>query len=980
VAAPAAAERKLVTVVVADLAASQVLHGDPERAGANLDRLRTEIEAAVEADGGHVVGFTGGALTAVFGAPVAQEDDAERALHAALSVRKRLQERFGDDVSLRIGIETGEAVVGEGRIPVGPPFADAMRFAHVATAGSVSVGRRTAATARGAFEFGAEEDTLGCRHLLRELSVTSTRASTAPLVGRANELDTLQSTYRRVVREGRPHLASVIGDAGVGKSRLVRELWDSLAAEQPPPLRRSGRCHPQGRGTTYAALAELLRDELELLETDSDEIVLERLDGRRFLALTLGLDVGSDLHPLEARTRLQDAWVDLMNELTADRPVVVLVEDLHWANDPLLDLLERLADDVQGPLLLVATARPELLAARPAWGRRRAASTLWLEPLADDDARRVLDTAATDLPDDLRSLVLERAEGNPFYLEELLASLAGRDVAEPTIPDTIQAVLTARIDLLPATEKAALQAAAVIGRSFWSGPVQELTTGEPPDFALLESRDFIRRRSASALAGEREFAFKHALTRDVAYASLPIASRAHLHAAFAEWLEGLAEGRGEHAALLAQHYAEAVRPDEADLAWEGSSSNRLPELRGRAIAWLNRAAERAIGRYELEDALVLLHQAIELDNDLARRLELWRLIGHVNALRYDAEPFLAAMEQSLELSPDAATTAELYAELSLETTLRAGMWRKRPERDLVDGWIDSALELAQPLSAARAKALIARCNWTPEGSEAAAREASALAERLADPELRSWAWDALGITASAAGEPDLAQRWQERRAELLDQIRDPDHIADIHYAPLTGLAWHGNFDEARRQANCFDEITTTLTGHHRIHGLAVLIEVEELAGDWKRIGQLEQRVDPTILGNRDTPCVRSPRSLLVCALARLHLGEPEAARLLEESADEFGKEGYGHVLDTPRLKLALARGELVTAERILAEPLPDRGWHRGWLLLSTHAARIEALAVLRRRDELEAWPTAPSGRTSNPSSSAPSAQSEKTTA
>ena len=272
----------------------------------------------------------------------------------------------------------------------------------------------------------------------------------------------------------------------------------------------------------------------------------------------------------------------------------------------------------------------------------------------------------------------------------------------------------------------------------------------------------------------------------------------------------------------------------------------------------------------------MLHRALELRPDQTAELGLWRAIGRANALKHDGEPFLAAMNRAIALAPDRATAAELYAELSFESALRAGMWRRRPSRELVDGWIDRALELADPESPARARALIARCDWAPLGSAAEAREASAIAERLGDPDLRSYAWDARAITLWVSGENDLGRAMEERRFELLDQIHDPDHIADIHYAPVTGCIWLGYFDEARRLAGLHDEITSVLTPHHRIHGVAVRVEVEELVGTWESIQALEPRAEETIVGNLDTPCVRSPRSLLVCAVAAARPRRPSA--------------------------------------------------------------------------------------------------------
>jgi predicted ATPase len=252
---------------------------------------------------------------------------------------------------------------------------------------------------------------------------------------------------------------------------------------------------------------------------------------------------------------------------------VVLVEDIHWAEPQLLDLLEYLVGSVHGPLLVITTARPELLHSRPGWGARAGGE---LDPLSAQDADRMLDEMfAGGLPAELSELIVERAEGNPFFVEELLGVLIDRGLlsregggwvlhelpSEFTVPDSVHAVLAARIDLLDAAEKAALQAAAVIGRVFWTGPVYELVEARP-DLRVLEDRDFVRRRAGSTMAGEREYVIKHALTREVAYESLPRARRAPMHAAFAAWLERREPGRDDLASLLAHHYTEAVRPED----------------------------------------------------------------------------------------------------------------------------------------------------------------------------------------------------------------------------------------------------------------------------------------------------------------------------------------------------------------------------------------------------------------------------------
>jgi len=972
-------ERKLATVVFADLVGSTELAGsqDPERTRALLGRFYDAMAEEIERAGGTVEKFAGDAVMAVFGAPAALEDHAERALHAALALHQRTRE-LDERLELRIGVNTGEVVVGESRegssFVTGDPVNVAARLEQGAEPGEILVGERTVGAVRGAFEFGEPQtiqakgkaEGVACRRLVRALSLMRSRGVSGlrrAFVGRDDELRRLLAAYRGAVEEQRPRLVTIIGDAGVGKTRLVRELWERLSDQSPEPIRRTGRCLPYGQGITYWPLAEVLREHLGLLESDSAEVVLERLGERRLLGLALGLDVAEGAHPLLVRDRFQDAWAEFFADASAERPLVVLIEDLHWAEDQLLDLLERLAEDVRGPLLLLATARHELMDARPGWSR--AGEVIELQALSADDSLKLLDELLIgELPGGLRDLVLERAEGNPFFVEEVLETLIDRGLLERenggwtlaelpsdfTVPDSVQAVLSARIDLLEPTEKEALQAAAVIGRVFWSGPVYELVQGEP-DLRVLEERDFVRRRSGTSMAGEREYAIKHGLTREVAYASLPTARRARLHAAFAAWLERLGEDRDDLAAHLAHHYAEAVRPEDADLVWSGDEPEAA-RLRAKAVGWLRRAAALAVTRYEMEDALALMQQAAELESDDRVLAEIWREIGRIHALNYDGEPFWTAMERSLELTSDRAILAETYAELAVQTAERGGMWARRPPLELVDAWVAKALELAEPESAARVKALVAWSLWHwKEGAESSA-EASRLADRIGGPELRAVASIARSMSFFATIDYNEALRWAEKTWELDDEIRDPDLRVEVCFASIFPSAGRGDFDSARRFAGIHDERNARLSPHHRLHGVAVLLEVEELAGNWDLISTLEQRTQDSVQANLSTPCIRNARALFLCALARLYRGDHEEARRLQQRAEEVSLEGYGLTLDALRVRLALARGDLGEVERLVAgEQVFPQVFHLG-----STTGFLDGLAAIRdnRRVEEEA--------------------------
>jgi hypothetical protein len=697
---------------------------------------------------------------------------------------------------------------------------------------------------------------------------------------------------------------------------------------------------------------------LGLLESDAPEVALKRLGAREILGLTLGLDVARDLHPLAARDRFQDAWAEFLTDVVTEQPAVVLVEDIHWAETQLLDLLEYVLGTVTGPLLVVVTARPEFLERRPGWGARVSGERTELEPLSAHDAVRMLDEILTGgLPEELSAMVVGRAEGNPFFVEELLGVLIDRGLltrpngdwvlhelpSEFTVPDSVQAVLAARIDLLGAAEKSALQAASVIGRVFWTGPVYELVEATP-DLRVLEERDFVRRRADSSMAGEREYVIKHALTREVAYESLPRARRARMHAAFGAWLEG----RGELASLLAHHYAEAVRPEHADLVW-GGEDDELERLRGKALLWLQRAADFAMRRYEIEDALELLHRALSLAPDEEVQAGVWRAIGKANALKFDGEAFWTAMQNSLKVCSNRATCADTYSELAFQTAIRSSMWAKRPDRELVAGWIEQALEMSEPEGDSRAKALIARSFWE-RNTPAAAREASELAERSGDIELRSYAWGARSAVAFDERDFESALDWSLRRLDVKHTISDPDHVAEIYELAIPSCCANARFSEARRLAEEHDAIVEPLSDHHRLHGLAVLLEVEEVCGGWNRILELAERTEATVEANLTTPCVRNARALLLTALAAAYAGDDETALRYEQRADEVATEGYDFVLAAPKTWLALQRGEMKEVDPLdqadLARVRPEYA-------LPAVAARLDALAALRERSTVE---------------------------
>jgi hypothetical protein len=535
--------------------------------------------------------------------------------------------------------------------------------------------------------------------------------------------------------------------------------------------------------------------------------------------------------------------------------------------------------------------------------------------------------------------VLERSNGG-WSARDLPAGFA--------IPDSVQSLLASRIDLLSQTEKNTLQAAAVIGRTFPSSPLRDMLEGADPDLRALEERDFIRRSSTSAVAGDEEYAFKHALTREVAYGGLSKAKRARRHAAFAGWLEARGGGRDDYAPLLAHHYAEAAKPDYADLAWPGEG-DRLQDLRERAIAWLRRAAELATARYALDEALALLHRALELEPSVSDQVELWRAIGRASVLNFDGESFWTAMLRAADLCPDPETVATIYADLAIETATRSGMWKGRPAEGVVDGWIEQALALAPRDSAARAKALAASSYLHADAKDAAG-EASDIAERLGDDELHSFAVDGLMATTTAAREYQEAYEWAKVRLSIARGIGDSDHRAEAHLSAICASLGAGRISEARNLARALTELSAELTPHHRFHAVAFRLLVEALDGRWDSIRALAEGAEQAVEANEATPCVVHAFALVACATAHTHAGDGKEAQGLEQRADVVSQPSDENT--AARISLALARGDIsAVAELLPAEP-PAPGGRPPWDVYVL-PLRLDALSVLRDRERVE---------------------------
>ncbi len=640
-------ERRQVTVLFADLSGYTAFaeRMDPEAVKSLVDRALLRLGHEVERYGGTVDKYIGDNVMAIFGAPVAHEDDAERAVRAGLGMQAAMGEvndglPDGAHFALRVGVNTGEVLagaVGDAYTVTGDTVNVASRLQSVARPGSVTVGERTMRATDAAVEYATLEplelkgraervpawEAVGLieEHAVRRVAP----ASESPLVGRQQELGALDSLYERVVREGTSHLVTVVGEAGVGKSRLLREFDRRLEKHPSAPTVRTGRCLPYGSGIVFWALGEVLRAECGIVETDLSEQAWQKLRAyvadlmgkasthsdreAALIGRLLGVEVPPDLVPDEDDPeRLREAFLSALRRgieaIATRRPFVIAFEDIHWADDGLLDAIEHLAQWVRAPLMLVCLARDELLDRRPSWGGgRRSATQLMLSPLSDEHSRALV-RALLPQGQEVVPAVAERSGGNPLFAEEMARRIAEEGTIEAAeLPDTVQAVLAARLDSLEPFERRLVQQASVVGRTFPEGALASLAQAEGRDLdrALisLQEKDILGPAVQGPLVGEREMAFKHVLIRDVAYGMLPKAVRSRKHFEVGAFLERRAGDRSdEMVALLAEHYGRAAALGRES----GVAPQELEAMRGRALRFLEEAGDAAALLYANREA------------------------------------------------------------------------------------------------------------------------------------------------------------------------------------------------------------------------------------------------------------------------------------------------------------------------------------------------------------------------------------------
>jgi class 3 adenylate cyclase/tetratricopeptide (TPR) repeat protein len=969
-------ERKVVTVLFADLVGftAQAERLDPEDVQAILRPYHERLRHELERFGGTVEKFIGDAVMALFGAPTAHEDDPERAVRAALAIRDFIAEE--GKLQVRIGINTGEALVNLGARPeagegmaAGDVVNTAARLQTAAPSNGILVGETTYRATEPTIDYG-DAQTIGAKGKEEALlvhEVVQARARfgvdvapkpTTPLIGRERELELLQATLTRAIEQRSTELVTLIGVPGIGKSRLVAELFAAVdTAKWGLVYWRQGRSLPYGAGVSYWALAEMVKAQAGILETDSAEEAEAKVTRTVHDLIDEDADwVRSHLLPLvglgfeaagASREETFAAWRRFFEAMAERHPLVLIFEDIQWADDGLLDFVEHLVDWVRGvPMLILCTARLELLERRPQWGGGKLnAATVALAPLSDEETAELISSliARPLMEAETQSTLLERAGGNPLYAEQYVRMLAERETAED-VPESVQGIIAARLDSLPPQEKALVQDAAVIGKVFWLGA---LGATEQQLHALVQ-KEFVQRARRSSVAGETEFAFKHLLVRDVAYGQIPRAERAQKHLHAAGWIETL--GRPEdHAEMVAHHYVNAL---ELTRAAAGQDAGEIAE---RAREALREAGDRAAALNALEQAVRYYEDALALAKDDARLLF---TLGRARYLkdRRGAEQLIEARDR-LTAAGDPETAAE--AALLLANIA----WTQGGEDEMLRAVEDArALVAGRPPSRAQASVLAegSRYAMLAENNERAialGTEALRLAEELGLEDLRAGALINIGTARGHTGDPRGVEDLEEsiaiatRANSAADIIRAHNNLAATRHihGDIRG-SWE-TWNEVRRLCDHFGH-----TGFLPFLDGGPMIAFRYYAGEWDDALQVAEKFVAEV--ESGSPHYQAAAAYGWRGLIRLARGDSVGAK----SDHANGVKAARPIGDPQRLLTALPRAAFVfvsagderRGEQLFNETLERTRElrHLGYGGIDMHLVAVVALHLGRESDVL----------------------------
>ncbi|MGH2358771.1 MAG: ATP-binding protein [Candidatus Limnocylindria bacterium] len=937
-------ERRLVTVLFADVTGSTTLgeRVDPEDLRALMGRYFAIAREVVGAHGGTVEKFIGDAVMAVFGLPVAHGDDASRAVAAALTLRDRVRSdaTLGKDLPIRVGLNTGEVVAsrdaesGGDFLITGDAVNVAARLQQGADDWSIVAGERTVRAAP-EFNFGAlrDVDTRGKAQPVRVAQVLGMGAPERrplPLLGRAPDLAHLELVARRAFDERRPYLVSIIAPAGTGKSRLLEEFLDQLHRSTPDSVVAVAQCLPYGQRLTFWPLRAILHRLVGLAEDAPADEVRAALTGwlanlgmsePASVASQLLATIGAGESDVADRADLFAAWRSMLERAAAERPLVVVFEDLHWSSDSFLDLVEHVTQPRgDARLLMIVLSRAELLDRRPGWGGgRRNVVSLALEPLDTESiaglVRHLLESASPEVVD----AVAARAEGNPFYAGEIVRSIVDRlgpdaasaDVAEAVamLPDTVQATVLARLDSLPDRERRALQLGAVLGRSFRPGGLRALEPGIGSEvegvIEGLVDREMVRPSGADG------YAFRHILIREVAYGTLPRTERARLHYAAGRWLEDLAAGHEDaYAELIAYHYREATSLAAV------LEEREAVEVKAKAVVWLRRAAETAAVAGADVEARHHLTNALEWA-DVADLPDIHESIGDTYV---GGDATVDAYETAYRLANEAGRPANdrlrLIAKLIEYETRFQGSVGGRRTLESMDAFVAEGRALLDQATDDRTRSRfhiglsflpfwrrtagdqVSRAQIDRAGEDA--RLGLAYAERVDDAALKSAALDGIGSLAQERGDWAEARIQAHRRLDFKERLAAGERLDAYSMATWTSTIL-GDLTEADRVSS--EALTTLLPGQvpgMSLHLVAWRAEVLFCLGRWDEAITIAQRAEALWrdLGQAATGyAVRAFLAAFDVARARVDRDGMQRWRgVVRAIVDQFGAEAAVHRL------------------------------------------------------------------------------------